>query len=125
MVCSSSKIAASRVVRRLLWALSRSMVASAASMRGEQLADEQAVVEAEAAGQRLLELGELGGQAALGQLGQDHGVAHAGDQGLQHRPATAAQDVAGHPRQLGCRRPLAACSSRWAWRVGSWTMVLR
>jgi hypothetical protein len=55
---------------------------------------------AEAADQRRLELGELGAQAALGQLGQQLGVAHAGDQGPKHRPAGDAQDVGGHARQL-------------------------
>jgi hypothetical protein len=92
---------------------------------GQHLADQQAVVGAEAADQCLLELGELGAQATLGQLGQQLGVVHAGDQGRQHRPAGDPQDVAGHPRQLGCRRPPAACSSRWAWRVRSWITVLR
>jgi len=86
------------VVTRLISALSRWMVASAASMRGEHLAHQQPVMRAEAADQGLLELGELGAQAALGQLGQQLGVAHAGDQGLQHGSAGDAQDVGGHAR---------------------------
>jgi hypothetical protein len=57
--------------------------------------DQQRVVVAEAASQRLAQLGELLAKLALGQLGQDFGVAFAGDQGLQHRPARDAQDVSG------------------------------
>jgi hypothetical protein len=57
--------------------------------------DQQRVVVAEAASQRLAQLGELLAKLALGQLGQDLGVAFAGDQGRQHRPARDAQDVSG------------------------------
>jgi hypothetical protein len=58
------------------------------------------MVGAEPADQGLLEQGDLGAQATLGQLGQHLGVADAGDQGLQHRPAGDTQDVGGHTRQL-------------------------
>jgi hypothetical protein len=57
--------------------------------------DQQPMVLAEAAPQRLAQLGELLAQLALGQLRQDLGVAFAGDQGRQHRPARDAQDVSG------------------------------
>jgi hypothetical protein len=57
--------------------------------------DQQPMVLAEAAPQRLAQLGELLAQLALGQLRQDLGVALAGDQGRQHRPARDAQDVSG------------------------------
>jgi hypothetical protein len=62
--------------------------------------DQQRVVVAEAASQRLAQLGELLAKLALGQLGQDLGVAFAGDQGRQHRPARDAQDVSGDRVQL-------------------------
>jgi hypothetical protein len=57
--------------------------------------DQQRVVVAEAAAQRLAQLGELLGQLALGQLRQDLGVAFAGDQGLEDRPARDTQHVGG------------------------------
>jgi hypothetical protein len=67
---------------------------------GKGQPDQQPMVLAEAAPQRLAQLGELLAQLALGQLGQDLGVAFAGDQGLQHRPARDAQDVSGDRVQL-------------------------
>jgi hypothetical protein len=57
--------------------------------------DQQPMMLAEAALQGLAQLGELLAQLALGQLGQDLGVALAGDQGLEDRPARDAQDVGG------------------------------
>jgi hypothetical protein len=48
---------------------------------------------AEAAPQGLAQLRELLTQLALGQLGQDLGVALAGDQRAQHHPARDAQDL--------------------------------
>jgi MFS transporter, DHA2 family, multidrug resistance protein len=51
---------------------------------------------AEAAPQRLAQLRQLGAQPTTGQLGQHLGVAFAGDQRAQHRPARDAQDVSGH-----------------------------
>jgi hypothetical protein len=62
--------------------------------------DQQRVVVAEAASQRLAQLGELLAQLALGQLRQRLGVALAGDQGLEDRPARDAQDVSGDRVQL-------------------------
>jgi hypothetical protein len=62
--------------------------------------DQQPMMLAEAAPQRLAQLGELLAQLALGQLRQRLGVALAGDQGLQHRPARDAQDVSGDRVQL-------------------------
>jgi hypothetical protein len=62
---------------------------------GKGQPDQQRMVLAEAAPQRLAQLGELLAQLALGQLRQDLPVAFAGDQGLQHRPARDAQDVSG------------------------------
>jgi len=62
--------------------------------------DQQPMVVAEAAAQGVAELGELGAQPAAGQLGQHPGVALAGDQGRQHRPAGDAQDVTGDRVQL-------------------------
>jgi hypothetical protein len=62
---------------------------------GKGQPDQQRMVLAEAAPQRLAQLGELLAQLALGQLRQDLPVAFAGDQGLQHRPARDAQDVGG------------------------------
>jgi hypothetical protein len=70
---------------------SRWMVSSAASMRGEHLGGQQAVVDIEVAPQRGPELGELDAQATLGQLGHGRGVAAAPDEGGQHGPAR-------HPR---------------------------
>jgi hypothetical protein len=63
-------------------------------------ADEQCVVVAKPASQRLAELGELAAQPALGQLGQHLGVALPGDQGGQHRPTRHAQDVGGDRVEL-------------------------
>jgi hypothetical protein len=57
--------------------------------------DQQGVVVAEAAAQRLTQLGKLLAQLALGQLRQRLGVALAGDQGLEDRPARHAQHVGG------------------------------
>src|SRR6266508_2510292 len=51
-------------------------------------------------GQRLAQLGELGAQPALGQLGQHPGVALPGDQRRQHRPTRHAQHVSGDRVQL-------------------------
>jgi hypothetical protein len=49
--------------------------------------DQQRMVLAEAAAQRLAQLGELLAQLALGQLRQRLGVALPADEGGQHRPA--------------------------------------
>jgi hypothetical protein len=57
--------------------------------------DQQRVMLAEAAAQRLAQLGELLAQLAPGQLRQRLGVALAGDQGLEDRPARDAQHVSG------------------------------
>jgi hypothetical protein len=110
---------------RLISALSRPMVASAASIRGEHLAHHEGVVGSEAADQGLLEQRNLDAQTTLGQLGQDLGVADAGDQGGQHRPAGDTQDVAGHARQLdaGVRQQPAPAAP--ASRVRSSMTVLR
>jgi hypothetical protein len=54
-------------------------------------ADQERVVGTEPAPQGLAELGELGPQPPLGQLGQHLPVALAGDQGSQHRPPRHAQ----------------------------------
>jgi hypothetical protein len=57
--------------------------------------DQQRMMLAEATPQGLTQLGELGAQPAPGQLRQDLGVAFAGDQSAQHRPARDTQDVGG------------------------------
>ena len=62
--------------------------------------DQQRMMLPEAAPQGLAQLGKLLAQLALGQLGQDLGVAFAGDQGLEHGPARDAQDVGGDRVQL-------------------------
>jgi hypothetical protein len=62
--------------------------------------DQQRVVVAEAASQRLAQLGELLAQLAPGQLRQRLGVALAGHQGREDRPARDAQHVSGHRVQL-------------------------
>src|SRR5436305_880964 len=62
--------------------------------------DQQGVVVTEAAAQCLAQLGELLAQQALGQLGEDVGVALAGDQGGQHRPAGDAEHLGGDRAQL-------------------------
>ena len=62
--------------------------------------DQQPVVVAEAAPQRLTQLGELLAQPPLGQLGQHAWVAFAGHQGPEHRPARDAEDVGGHRVQF-------------------------
>src|SRR3954471_12729152 len=62
--------------------------------------DQQGVVVTEAAAQCLAQLGELLAQQALGQLGEDVGVAFAGDQGGQHRPSGDAEHLGGDRAQL-------------------------
>jgi hypothetical protein len=62
--------------------------------------DQQPMMLAEAAPQGLAQLGELLAQLALGQLGQDLGVALPADEGGQHRPARDAQHVGGDRVQL-------------------------
>ena len=62
---------------------------------GKRQPDQQPVMVAEPARQRLAQLGELLAQLALGQLRQDLGVALPTDEGGQHRPARDAQDVGG------------------------------
>ncbi len=56
---------------------------------------QQGVVGGEAAAQRLAQRRELGAQLAPGQVGQDHGVALAGKQRGQHRPARGPLHVGG------------------------------
>jgi hypothetical protein len=58
------------------------------------------VVLGEAAGQRLGQLRDLDPQAAAGQLGQLGRVTLPADEGLEHRPAGHAGDVAGDRGQL-------------------------
>jgi hypothetical protein len=58
---------------------------------------QQGVMLAEAAAQRLAQLGQLGAQLALGQLGQHHRVALPGDQAGQHRPAQDPQHLRRRP----------------------------
>ena len=70
---------------------------------GQHLGGQQAVVDVEVAPQRRPQLGELGAQAPLGQLGHGRGVAAAADEGGEHGPARHPQDVAGHRRQLDAR----------------------
>jgi hypothetical protein len=62
--------------------------------------DQQPMMLAEAAPQGSGAAGELGPQAALGQLGQHAWVAFASDQGPEHRPARDAEDVGGHRVQF-------------------------
>ncbi len=50
--------------------------------------------------QRLAQLGELGAQPPLGQLGEHPGVALASDQGRQHRPTRGAQHISGDRVEL-------------------------
>jgi hypothetical protein len=63
-------------------------------------ADEQRVVGTKPPSQRLAELGKLGPQPPLGQLGQHLGVALPGDQRLQHRPTRGAQHISGDRFEL-------------------------
>ena len=66
----------------------------------KHLGQQEPVMVAEVAGEGLLQLAELGAQAAAGQLRQRLGVPLARDQGGQHRPARDPEDVAGDHRQL-------------------------
>ena len=73
---------------------------------GQDLSDQQPVmVGAEPAGQGRPQRWQLGPEPALGSCGQHLRVVGAGHQGFQHRPAGDADDVGGHTRQLGSRRP--------------------
>jgi hypothetical protein len=71
------------------------MAASRCPLVVKRQPDQQPMMLAEAAPQGLAQLGELLAQLALGQLGKDLGVAFAGDQGLEDRPARHAQHVSG------------------------------
>jgi hypothetical protein len=66
----------------------------------EDLAGAEAVVVGEPSGQRVGEDLPLAPHPGPGQVGQGRGVALSGDQRFDHVPAGAAQDVAGHDRQL-------------------------
>jgi hypothetical protein len=50
--------------------------------------------------QRLGQLGDLVPQPTLGQIREHHGLAFAGDQRVNHRPARHAEDVGSDGRQL-------------------------
>jgi hypothetical protein len=56
-------------------------------------ADQEGMVATKPAPQRLAQLGKLGAQPALGQLGQHLGVALASDQRQKHRPTRGAQHL--------------------------------
>ena len=64
-------------------------------MRGvlEAQPDQQCVVLAEPAPQRLTQLGDLLAEPGLGQLGEDLGIAFTNDERSQHRPPRHAQHV--------------------------------
>ncbi len=66
----------------------------------QQQAGQLGVVVVEPAGEGLHQCGVLGLHPPTGQAGQHFGVALAGDQRLQHRPAGFAHDVGGHGGQL-------------------------
>lgn len=53
----------------------------------QDLPDQQAVMGAEPPGERVLERGQLLAQQPVRKIGQDLGVAGAGDEGVQHRPS--------------------------------------
>jgi hypothetical protein len=85
--------------------------------------DQQPVVVAEAASQRLAQLGELLAQLALGQLRQDLGVALPADEGGQHGPARDAQVCQWRPRP--CLMP-ASSSVFWTrWHSALWAWIRR
>jgi hypothetical protein len=86
--------------------------------------DQQGVVVAEAAAQRLTQLGKLLAQLALGQLRQRLGVALAGDQGRQHRPARHTQHVSGDRVQLDAS-VLQVFWMRWTSALWAWISRLR
>ena len=67
---------------------------------GELVREQEALVRANLASQCALELRQLGAQTALGQIGQGRCVGGALDEGFEHQPPRAAQDVAGHAAQL-------------------------
>lgn len=61
---------------------------------------QEGVVGAEAAGQRLGELGDRAAELALGHLREDLGISFAADECLQHGPAGDAHDVGGDRGQF-------------------------
>ena len=67
---------------------------------GQYLADDQRVVCAETPLESEAEPRELGPESPAGQLGEDLGVAGAGDEGFEHVAAGLAQDVGGDAREL-------------------------
>jgi hypothetical protein len=67
----------------------------------QRQANKERVVATKAAPQRLAQLGQLGAQPPLGQLGQDLGVALASHQRLQHRPTRGTQHVTRQGARVG------------------------
>jgi hypothetical protein len=67
---------------------------------GQDPADDERMVAAEAALEGALELRKLGPELAPGQLGEDLGVAGAGDECVEHVATGLSQDVAGHRGEL-------------------------
>ena len=95
MVSSRSRATANGAITSSMRPSRAAMAPSRCPLVVKGQPDQQPVVVADAASQRLAQLGELLAKLALGQLGKDLGVAFAGDQSAQHRPARDAQDVSG------------------------------
>jgi len=100
MVESSATCTANGAITRSISADSCAIASPGEVELGEDLADQQPVVGAEAAPQRLPQCRELGAQLPPSQLGQHLRVAGAAHQRGQHVAAGAAEDVAGHAGQL-------------------------
>jgi len=67
---------------------------------GQELTDEEGVVGAEAAGERLTQRGQLPPQLAAGEVSEEGGVRRARDQGVEHRAPGGAEQAAGDRGQL-------------------------
>jgi hypothetical protein len=104
--------------------LSRSIASSSWSMRGEHLRDQQPVVGAEAALERLPQRRQLGPQPATGQVGQHRRiVVPLTSASSIARPETPKVSLATHASLIpASSRTLC---SRCASRVRSWTSALR
>ena len=67
---------------------------------GQELADEDGVMRAEAAGQGVAQGGQLAAECAAGEMREDLGTGSAGDQGLEHGPAGDPEEAAGDRGEL-------------------------
>jgi hypothetical protein len=91
---------------------------------GELLRDQEALMRAEMAGERLLQLGNLLAQSSTRQLRERRRIGRSPDQRLQDVAPRLAQDVRGDGRQLDVR-PCSTFCKRLTSLARSWIRVVR